>query len=163
MQREILLALAAHRDPESYVAGASVINRDGPRYSADVDIFHDREERVAAAADSDAALLASGGFTVRWLRREPGFHAAVVGRGGEETLLEWGRDSALFFSTVKDFLFGYRLHMFDLATNKALAAGGRREPRDVLDLITIYDRYVRLGAVVWVAVAKDPGYSPDRA
>jgi hypothetical protein len=32
-------------------------------------------------------------------------------------------------------VFGYRLHIFDLATNKALAAAGRREPRDVLDLL----------------------------
>ncbi len=161
LQSEILLALAGHRNPESYVAGASVINRDGPRYSADVDIFHDREESVATAADSDAALLAGSGFAVRWLRREPGIHAALVEREGEETRLEWARDSDFrFFATVKDPLFGYRLHMFDLATNKALAAAGRREPRDVIDLITIHDRDIRLGAVIWAAVGKDPGYSP---
>jgi hypothetical protein len=162
MQSEILLALAEHRNPESYVAGASVINRDGPRYSADVDIFHDREESVAIAANADAALLAGSGFAVRWLRREPGIHAALVERAGEETRLEWARDSDFrFFATVKDPLFGYRLHVFDLAANKALAAAGRREPRDVLDLITIHDRDIRLGAVIWAAVGKDPGYSPE--
>jgi hypothetical protein len=162
LQSEILLTLAGHRDPESYVAGASAINRDGPRYSADIDIFHDREERVAAAADSDAALLAGSGFAVRWLRREPGIHAALIGREGEDTRLEWARDSDFrFFTTVKDPLFGYRLHMFDLAANKALAAAGRREPRDVLDLITIHARYIPLGAVIWAAVGKDPGYSPE--
>jgi hypothetical protein len=48
-----------------------------------------------------------------------------------------------------------------LAVNKARAAGGRREPRDVLDLITIHERHIRLGAVLWAAVAKDPGYSPE--
>jgi hypothetical protein len=30
--------LAAHRNPESYVAGAVPINREGPRFSADIDM-----------------------------------------------------------------------------------------------------------------------------
>ena len=150
--------MAGHRNPESYVAGASAINRDGPRYSDDIDIFHDREESVATAADADAALLAEKGFAVCWLRREPGVHAALVGKGGEETRLEWARDSDFrFFPTVKDELFGYRLTLFDLAANKALAAAGRREPRDVLDLLTIHEHYFALGAVIWASVAKDPG------
>ena len=50
IQTEILRLLAAHRDPESYVAGAAPLNRDAPRISDDIDVFHDREERVAAAA-----------------------------------------------------------------------------------------------------------------
>ena len=54
IQTEILGLLAAHRDPESYVAGASPLNRDAPRISGDIDVFHDREERVAAAALNDA-------------------------------------------------------------------------------------------------------------
>ena len=162
VQSEILLLLAAHRNPESYVAGATALNWDGPRYSGDIDIFHDREEGVAQAAIADTALLAEHGFTVQWLRREPGIYGAVVQRRGESTKLEWVRDSDFrFFPTVKDDLFGYRLHMFDIATNKALAAGGRREPRDVLDLLYIHDHYVPIGAVIWAAVAKDPGYSPE--
>lgn len=144
------------------MAGATAINRDGPRYSDDIDIFHDREERVATAADADVVLLNESGFSTRWLRREPGIHAALVAKGGVDTRLEWARDSDFrFFRTVPDDLFGYRLHMFDLATNKALAAGGRREPRDVLDLITIHERHIRLGAVIWAAVGKDAGYSPE--
>ena len=91
IQSEILLLLAAHRNPESYVAGAVPLNRDGPRYSADIDIFHDREESVAAAADADAALLVNAEFTVQWLRREPGIHGAVVQRHGESMRLEWVR------------------------------------------------------------------------
>src|SRR6202030_4674326 len=66
-----------------------------------------------------------------------------------------------FFPTMRDEVFGYVLHLIDIATNKALAAAGRREPRDVLDLLTIHDRYVPIGAVVWAAVAKDPGFSPE--
>lgn len=162
IQRETLLLLAAHRNPESYVAGASAFNLDGPRFSGDIDIFHDREESVAKAADVDTALLADSGYAVQWLRREPGIHAALVQHRGESTKLEWARDSDFrFFPTVKDDLFGYRLHIFDLAANKALAAGGRREPRDVLDLLYIHERHIPIGAVIWAAVAKDPGYSPE--
>ncbi len=162
IQSEILLLLAAHRSPESYVAGASALNQNGPRFSGDIDIFHDREEGVAQASVADTAVLAREGFAIEWLRREPGIHAAVAQRRGESTKLEWVRDSDFrFFPTLKDELFGYRLHVVDLATNKALAAAGRREPRDVLDLIYIHDHHLPLGAVIWAAVAKDPGYSPE--
>lgn len=162
LQSEILLLLAAHRNPESYVAGASALNREGPRFSGDIDIFHDREESVAESAEADARSLTENGFAVQWLRREPGVYGALVQRRGESTKLEWVRDSDFrFFPTIEDDLFGYRLHVFDLAANKALAAGGRREPRDVLDLIYIHERHIPLGAVIWAAVAKDPGYSPE--
>jgi len=50
IQTDVLRLLASHRDPESYVAGATPSNRNAPRYSSDIDVFHDREERVASAA-----------------------------------------------------------------------------------------------------------------
>ncbi len=162
LQSEILLLLASHRNPESYVAGAAALHQDGPRFSGDIDIFHDREDAVAQAAAADTALLAENGFDIQWARREPGLHAAIVRRRDESTKLEWVRDSDFrFFPTLKDDLFGYRLHVADLATNKALAAAGRREPRDVLDLLYIHETYLPLGAVIWAAVAKDLGYSPE--
>jgi hypothetical protein len=56
--------------------------------------------------------------------------------------LEWVHDSAFrFFPTQKDELFGYVLHPVDLATNKASAAADRREPRDIVDLLTIHKTY----------------------
>lgn len=159
LQSAILRLLASHRNPDSYVAGATVLNRDGPRFSDDIDIFHDREEAVARASEADAALLAGHGLGMQWLRREPGIHAAIVRRGDESTRLEWVRDSDFrFFPVLKDDLFGYRLHIADLATNKALAAAGRR---DVLDLLYIHERHLPIGAVIWAAVAKDAGYSPE--
>lgn len=162
LQRAVLRLLAAHRNPESFVAGAAVLSREGPRFSSDIDIFHDREEAVALAAAADAALLEGNGFSVRWLRREPGIHAAVVEREGASTRLEWARDSDFrFFPAVVDELFGYRLHIADIATNKALAAAGRREPRDVLDLLLVHECHLPMGAVIWAAVAKDAGYSPE--
>jgi hypothetical protein len=154
--------LAAQRNPESYVAGAVPLNRDGPRFSEDIDIFHDREESVATAAAADTALLINAGFVVSWLRREPGIHVAVVQRHGQSMKLEWVRDSDFrFFPIVRDDMFGYALHVVDIATNKAMTAAGRREPRDVLDLLTIHDRHVPIGAVIWAAVAKDSGFSPE--
>jgi hypothetical protein len=36
IQTDILRLLAAHRDPESYVAGAAPLNRDAPRISSDI-------------------------------------------------------------------------------------------------------------------------------
>ena len=162
LQTDILRLLAAHRNPESYVAGAPALNQHGPRFSGDIDIFHDREESVAQAAAADTALLAKNGFTFDWLRREPGIYAAILRRGDEAMKLEWVRDSDFrFFPTIADELFGYRLHIGDLATNKALAAAGRNEPRDVLDLLYVHEKHLPLGAVIWAAVAKAPGYSPE--
>jgi hypothetical protein len=45
LQSDVLGLLAAHRDPESYIAGSAYPTRAGPRFSGDIDIFHDREER----------------------------------------------------------------------------------------------------------------------
>ena len=71
IQTDVLRLLASHRDPESYVAGATPLNRDAVRYSADSDVFHDREERVAVAALNDAQVLAAAGYRVTWLRQLP--------------------------------------------------------------------------------------------
>ena len=66
IQSEILRLLASHRDPESYVAGSTPLNRSTSRFSGDIDIFHDREERVREAAELVSALLEEHGFALRW-------------------------------------------------------------------------------------------------
>jgi hypothetical protein len=66
-----------------------------------------------------------------------------------------------FFPTIPDRTFGYVLHPVDLATNKVAAAYGRREPRDVVDLLTIHERILPLGAVVWASVGKTLGFTPE--
>jgi hypothetical protein len=50
IQTDVFRVLAAHRDPESDVAAATPLNRNAPRISSGIDVSHDREERVAAAA-----------------------------------------------------------------------------------------------------------------
>jgi hypothetical protein len=162
IQIDILRLLASHRDPESDVAGSTPLNRDAPRYSGDIDIFHDREERVAQAAQKDAALLEEDGYELKWIRRDPNMYAILASRAGETTKLEWVVDSDFrFFPTMRDDVFGYLLHPVDLATNKVGAAYGRREPRDVLDLLTIHDRILPLGAVVWASAGKALGFTPE--
>jgi hypothetical protein len=45
--------------------------------------------------------------------------------------------------------------------NKVMAAAGRREVRDLVDLVTVHERILPLGAVVWAAVEKSPGFTPE--
>ncbi len=98
IQIDVLRLLASHRDPESYVAGAKPLNRAAPRYSNDIDVFHDREERVAAAALNDAETLAAAGYRVSWLRQLPLTYTAKVTQRGGSTRLEWVVDSDYRFS-----------------------------------------------------------------
>lgn len=162
LQSKILRLLAAHRDPESYVAGSTPLNRGLLRSSGDIDIFHDREERVGRASQEDSAVLEAEGLEVIWLRREPLIYTAEIREADEFTRLEWVVDSDFrFFPTVKDELFGYVLHPVDLAANKAMAAVGRRKPADLVDLLAIDDQILPLGAVVWAAVEKASGFTPE--
>ncbi len=163
IQADVLGLLASHRDPESYVAGATPLNRDAQRYSGDIDVFHDREERVSSAAREDARALEAAGYGIRWFRQQPAIHGAVVTKDSAETRLEWVADSDFrFFPTMRDGLFGYILHPADLAMNKVMAAAGRREVRDIVDVVTIQDHTILpLGAVIWAAFEKSPGFTPE--
>jgi hypothetical protein len=162
LQAEILRILAARRDPESFIAGGVPVNRSGTRISNDIDIFHDREERVAAAALGDAQALIDAGYTVRWTRQQPAIYSVVVASGEDETRIEWLADSDFrFFPALKDEEFGYVLDLADLAVNKVMAAASRREPRDLVDLVTLHEQYLPLGAAIWAAVEAAPGFTPE--
>src|SRR5262245_36342587 len=147
MQIDILRLLAAHRDPESYVARATPLNRNTARYSDDIDMFHDREERVAAVALHDVNVLKVAGYHDTWLRQLPLLYTVEVTQGHASTRLEWVVDSDYrFFPTMRDETFGYVLHPVDLAMNKVMAAAGRHEVRDLVDLVMIHDIILPLGA-----------------
>jgi hypothetical protein len=157
-----LKVIATERDPESYVAGATPLNRDAGRFSADIDIFNDSEARAAEAAAKGAASLVAAGFTITWQRRTGGTFTLLAKRDGEATKLEWVADSDFrFFPAIPDALFGYTLHPVDLAANKVIAAGNRRELRDLVDLIAIHETILPLGALIWAAVEKSPGFTPE--
>ena len=163
-QREILRLLAGHRNPESYVAGAIVIHRDdqSARFSHDVDIFHDVIESVKQSAAADGAFLQQSGFDVAWIAQQDAFCRARVTRGAEIVTLDWSFDSAFrFFPVERDPLLGYRLHLADAAINKVLALGGRREPRDYVDVLELDREYLSIAALCWAACGKDPGFTPE--
>jgi hypothetical protein len=156
--------LASQRSPESYcVVGGIGLNPDGPRFSADIDIFHDSDERLVAIAENDGSVIAAAGFELTWLHTRGSGKRAALARGqGEATQLEWVADSDFrFFPARPDALFGYVLHLADLATNKASAAVDRRAPRDIVDLLTIHELILPLGAVITAAVGRFPEMSPE--
>ncbi len=155
--------LAAGRSPESFVAGGTVLNAhpESPRYSKDVDIFHDIERSVATSADMDTMTLRSAGYQVDWVLRQPLFQRASVAKGREKLLIEWVFDSAFrFFPVERDELTGWRLNPYDAATNKMLALMGRGEARDYLDVLYFHERHLSVGALCWAAAGKDAGVNP---
>lgn len=159
---DVLRVLAAERNADSYVAGGVAINREGPRFSAYIDIFQDNEQRLESAAQADAKSLISAGFRLAWKKIVAGRREAEVESLGETMRLEWVLDSAFrFFPAQPDELFGYVLHPADLAANKASAAANRREPRDIFDLLTVHESILPLGAVICAAVGRFPGQSPE--
>jgi hypothetical protein len=162
LQSHVLRVLAAERSPDSYVAGGVALNRDGPRFSGDIDIFQDTEQRLEAAAQADARTLANAGLGFSWKKVLTGKREAEVEGLDDRMRLEWVHDSAYrFFPAQRDELFGYVLHPVDLATNKASAAADRREARDIVDLVTIHENILPLGAVISAAVGRFPGTSPE--
>ncbi len=155
--------LAAGRSPESYLAGATVLHRSdaSPRFSQDLDFFHDVADSVARCAEADAVTLLSAGLEFAWLLRTPTFYRAVVSADRERLKLEWAQDSAFrFFPVQADDFCGYRLHDADAAVNKVLALAGREEVRDYVDILHLHGSCLSLGALAWAACGKDPGYSP---
>src|SRR6266480_28551 len=94
----------------------------------------------------------------RWRR----FRVTVNGksRGGEVLEIDWAADSAFrYFPIERDAQLGWRLHLFDVATNKALALSARTETRDYVDIVELHKTYP-LAAICWAACGKDPGFSP---
>jgi hypothetical protein len=163
-QNEVLRCIAANRSPESYLAGATVLHRAGnsPRFSQDIDLFHDLADSVALSAEQDAATLQSGGYPVAWILRTASFCRAVVTVRGQQMKVEWAQDSAFrFFPVVQDAFCGYRLHDADAATNKVLALANRSETRDFVDVLYLHQTYLPLGVLVWAACGKDPGFTPE--
>ncbi len=162
-QIEVLRVLAGGRSPDSYVAGGTVINAaaTAPRFSGDVDVFHDAAASVARSVAADAQTLFANGFTVTWQLRLEAFARALVQRDGEACKLEWTADSAFrFFPTEPDPTCGWRLHPLDAATNKILALVGRREPRDYVDAVYLHRTQLSFGALCWAAAGKDAGFTP---
>ena len=168
LQKIILALLAENRSEESHFAGGIVLNfaDDSARYSHDFDIFHELAEEVARASNRDVETLRRAGFQVETTSRhgewetDATFRKAKVSRGAESVEIDWAADSAFrFFPIERDPLLGWRLHLFDIATNKALALSARTETRDYVDIVELHQTFP-LPAICWAACGKDPGFSP---
>jgi hypothetical protein len=162
-QAELGRLLAANRSEDSYLAGAAPILAEPRtrRFSQDLDYFHDTTERVASAYEADRSTLLAAGCTVEPELSHPGYIRVVVRREADATKVEWAFDSAWrFLPVIRSEAFGYQLHPIDLAINRVLALAGRDEPRDLLDTLHCHATVLSLGALVWAAAGKDPGFSP---
>jgi hypothetical protein len=168
LQKDVLDVLARNRSEESHFAGGIVLHAadDSTRYSQDFDIFHELAEVVTRASNADVAQLREAGFEVTTLARhdewekEVTFRKARVSRDHASVEIDWAADSAFrFFPIERDPLLGWRLHLFDVATNKALALSARTETRDYVDIVGLHATYP-LAAICWAACGKDPGFSP---
>lgn len=164
IQKHVLSVLRHKRCSESHVAGGAVINRDvpSPRFSADLDFFHDRPEIVQRCAEEDVSILSENGYSIEWELRTTSAWRARICRGDESLRLVWCNNSPFrFFPVQQDAVFGYCLHQADVATNKILAIAGRSEIRDYIDALFLNDTYLHLGALLWAACDKDKGFTPD--
>lgn len=164
-QSKTLKLLASNRrvNGASYVAGGVALNLllDAQRLSRDIDIFHDAEDAVSRSWLADREVLVDAGYKVEVEREAASFVEARISLNGDQTSLQWVRDSAFrFFPLLEDPLMGLTLHPFDLATNKVLAMAGRLEVRDWIDLLNAHLMLQPLGLLLWAACGKDPGYNP---
>jgi hypothetical protein len=168
LQKEILTVLSANRSEESHFAGGVVLHatEESARFSHDFDIFHELAQEVTRASNRDVESLRATGFIVetpsrsREWDKDSTFRKAKVARGSDVVEVDWAADSAFrFFPIERDPLLGWRLHLFDIATNKALALSARTETRDYVDIVELH-RTFPLSCICWAACGKDPGFSP---
>jgi hypothetical protein len=78
LQSHVLRVLAAERSPDSYKARGIAINRERPRFSDDIDIFQDTEQRLDAAAKADAKALTDAGLKLSWKKIATGKREAEL-------------------------------------------------------------------------------------
>jgi hypothetical protein len=167
-QQDVLAVLARNRSEESHFAGGIVVtaDEDSARYSHDFDIFHEVASEVTRASNVDVADLRTAEFQVdtpsrygEW-EKDASFRKAVVSRANDTVEIDWAADSAFrFFPIERDARLGWRLHLFDVATNKALTLSARTETRDYVDIVELGKTF-SLSAICWAACGKDPGFSP---
>lgn len=163
IQKDVMRCIASNRSESSYIAGGVVLNRNWPRQSDDIDIFHDTDEEIGFVADADIALLRQAGFRVSIDVQIYGCVEARVSRDRKATLIQWMSETRTrFFPLVRDDEWGARLHQADLAINKIVAASTRTKARDFVDVVAIAQMMCPIGPLVLAAAGKPPHFSPQR-
>ncbi len=167
-QEDVLSVIRDNRSESSHFAGGLVLHaaRQSARFSNDFDFFHDSADALVKSSERDVSMLRTAGYEVipdekhgPW-ESQTSFRRAVVRRGADEVVLDWAHDAPWrFFPVIHDPVLGWRLHLFDMAVNKALALSGRTETRDYVDILELGNTYP-LEAIIWAACGKDEGFSP---
>ena len=164
IQRLAIDILRPFRKEHDFVAGGAVLNRNWPRLSDDMDIFHDLRNRLPRSVEAELNALRQAGFSVELTTEDEWTVEAVLRWRGEETRVQWFDDAETcrrFFPAQDDPDFGFRLHDADVAVNKVLCAARRRSAaRDAVDLGSIVERYAPLGPLAWAACGKAPDLNP---
>ena len=158
-QQGVIAVINRNRDSGSPFAGGAVIQQHGFRLTEDQDIFTASDESLDELVQADRAALEAAGFRVHPRRSYSGFRECVVEKPMTgTTVLQWTAALAReFYVPVPDPQFGHRLHIADLAVNKALAAASRMKKRDFVDLWML-DRHVM---PLWRMVCGAPGKETD--
>tara|TARA_R110002074_G_scaffold276579_9_gene447978 strand:+ start:2492 stop:3310 length:819 start_codon:yes stop_codon:yes gene_type:complete len=164
IQRSVIKVLKLHRSEHTFVAGGAALNREWPRLSDDMDIFHDIRDRLPRFVEPELEALRQAGFSVEVTVETDMTVEAILRKYGEETMVQWMDDIETcrrFFPAMDDPDFGFRLHDADNAVNKVLCASRRHSaPRDAVDLVTISERYAPLGPLVWAVTGKTADLTP---
>ena len=136
------------------------------RFTADVDLFTDEEENVAAAAEGVEAALREAGFGTE--RRDKGgglddvFYGLgdglaewiVTAPGGEQMMLQMAYFDRARRPVTMDV--GPVLDLEDVVGGKVCALASRVEPRDYVDTAAALERYT-VEQIVGFARRLDPG------
>ncbi len=163
LQEEVLAQLARSRGTDGYLAGGTALHLSpaSHRFSDDIDFFHDSVKAVAVSYERDRRVLEDAGYHLEVLLSQPGFVRVLVKAGDQATTIDWAHDSAWrFMPLVRLDKGGFALHEVDLAINKVLTLAGRDEARDFVDTLHAHQHILPLGAMIWGAIAKDPGFTP---
>ncbi len=162
-QSLVFAAIAEARSSVSYLAGGAALHAGalGTRYSNDLDLFHTSASAANAAFLIDAKTLGSVGLSVAVLAEFEGFVKARISDGTHQTEVDWAHESAWRFLPLVPFPGGgVMLHPIDLAINKLIALAGRREPRDLVDVLYADEHILPFPALIWAVVEKNPGLNP---
>ena len=138
------------------------------RFTADVDLFTDKEASVAAAAEAVESALREAGFGTERGKRADGLDDIFYGLG--EGMAEWivtapgGEQMMLqmaYFDRARRPVimeFGPVLDLEDVVGGKVCALASRVEPRDYVDTAAALDRYT-VEQIIGFARRLDPGLS----
>lgn len=161
-QKSVIAVISRNRDSGSPFADGAVIQQHGFRMTDDQNIFTAESEQLENLVQADREALEAAGFAVHPRQSYSGFRDCIVAKPMiGTTVLQWTVALAReFYEPVPDPQFGHRLHLADLAINKALAAASRMEMRDFVDLWMLDRHVIPLWRMACGAPGKDTGLNP---